>query len=41
MIYGYKRPILGDEDMKKQLINIKYDSLFIEGHPYAKKRIQL
>ena len=41
MIYGYKRPIVGDEEMKKQLVDVTYDTLIIEKHPYAKKRNQL
>lgn len=32
MIGGYKRLIVGDEDTEKQMINFKYDRLFIEGH---------
>mgnify|MGYP003436772011 FL=1 len=41
MIYGYKRPIVGDEEMDKQLMDIEVDELIIETHPYAKKRVQL
>ena len=41
MIYGYKRPIVGDETAENQLIDVQVDQLFLEKHPYAKKRIQL
>lgn len=38
MIYGYKRPIIGDELGEQQLAGIALDQLFVERHPYAKKR---
>lgn len=41
MIYGYKRPLVGDENGEKQLTSVQIDQLFIESHPYAKKRIAL
>ncbi|WP_431026788.1 recombinase family protein [Lysinibacillus sp. LZ02] len=41
MIYGYKRPIQGDEQMTNQLTTVEVDQLYIEQHPYAKKRTQL
>ncbi|HBJ02656.1 MAG TPA: hypothetical protein DDY89_21480 [Lysinibacillus sp.] len=41
MIYGYKRPLAGDELGKQQLLGIQLDQLFIETHPFAKKRHSL
>ena len=41
MIYGYKRPVVGDEKMEKQLVKVHIDRFFIEKHPFAKKRHQL
>ncbi|MEK5232002.1 recombinase family protein [Lysinibacillus sp. FSL K6-0232] len=38
MIYGYKRPIIGDELGEQQLLDIQVEQLFVEAHPYAKKR---
>lgn len=41
MIYGYKRPVVGDEKMEQQLVQVVVDELIVEEHPYAKKRVQL
>lgn len=41
MIYGYKRPIHGDEQMTGQLREQPVDQVFAETHPNAKKREQL
>lgn len=37
MIYGYKRPIIGDESGEQQLVDRQVDQLFVEAHPFAKK----
>ncbi|KOS68157.1 hypothetical protein AEA09_06050 [Lysinibacillus contaminans] len=38
MIYGYKRPLLNDEQAEKQLVNINYDQIVCEQHSSPKKR---
>ncbi|WDV08888.1 recombinase family protein [Lysinibacillus irui] len=38
MIYGYKRPIIGDESGEQQLVDRQVDQLFVEAHPFSKKR---
>lgn len=38
MIYGYKRPLIGDELAEQQLVDKQVDQLFVETHPFAKKR---
>jgi len=41
MIYGYKRPLAGDELGEQQLLDIQMEQLFVEAHPFAKKRHSL
>lgn len=41
MKYGYKRPLVSDPFMKKQLLNIEVDELYIESHAFAKKRTEV
>lgn len=37
MEFGYKRPLINDEDVKLQLVDIKHAEVYIEQHPYMKK----
>ena len=41
MKFGYKRPLINDEDVKLQLVDIKHAEVYIEQHPYMKKRHEL
>lgn len=41
MKFGYKRPLINDEDVKLQLVDIKLAEIYIEQHPYMKKRHEL
>ena len=41
MKYGYKRPLINDEDSKLQLNDVPNLETYTEQHPYMKKRIEL
>lgn len=41
MKYGYKRPLINDEDSKFQLDDVPNLETYIEHHPYMKKRQEL
>lgn len=41
MRYGYKRPLIDDENGEKQLVHIPVDRLFTEKHARPKKRTAL
>lgn len=38
MIYGYKRPLLNDENGEHQLLNVEVDQLVREEHGFSKNR---
>lgn len=41
MHFGYKRPLIDDEEMKFQLQNMQHIENYTESHPYMKKRDKL